>query len=236
MGFRTSTCRLKLPPWVGRSLLAFTTFASSRACLLHPGWTAPATGKLPETPLRACRAHAPTSPTDKGAREAPILQEFAGRRTVWACSVLLVVLSAAKASVAKGEWLRLRKRDPRDAEWWGKGGTMSAEAVQKAASTLTELQRYVLFDGGVEDDTDGRRFANGYEWDNSQEGVYVSAISGVPLFSSKDKMDESWLGWPGFRAPIDSKRLVVRPDPRDGTSVEVLDAASMTHLGHILDE
>merc|ERR1711920_1055691 len=125
--------------------------------------------------------------------------------------------------------------DPRAAQWWGTGGTMSQEAVREKAASLTDLQRYVLLEGGVEDDTDGRAFANGYDWDNTQEGVYVSAISGVPLFASKDKMQEPWLGWPGFRAPIDPKRLVVRPDPRDGTSVEVLDAASMTHLGHIMD-
>lgn len=120
-------------------------------------------------------------------------------------------------------------------EWWGKGGTMSAEDVQKAASSLTPLQRYVLLEGGVEDDTDDRKFANGYEWDNTEEGVYVSAISGVPLFSSRTKIQDPWLGWPGFSAPIDLKNVVLRQDPR-GENIEVLDRASMTHLGHIVDD
>eukprot|EP00415_Alexandrium_ostenfeldii_P003294 UN3294 len=48
-------------------------------------------------------------------------------------------------------------------------------------------------------------------------------------------MEDGRLGWPGFRAPIDSKRILSRPDPRDGISREVLDRASMTHLGHIVD-
>ena len=135
-----------------------------------------------------------------------------------------------------GWWLKERKKDPLAEERWGVGGTMRREEVEQAAANLTDLQRYVLLEGGVEDDTDGRRFVNGYEWDNTEEGVYVSAISGVPLFSSSKKMTDPKLGWPGFTAPIDPKRLVLRPDPRDGISREVLDAASRTHLGHIVDD
>lgn len=149
---------------------------------------------------------------------------------------MLAAASSATATAAKGEWLLGRRKDPRAAEWWGSGGTMSAEAVREAAASLTELQRYVLLEGGVEDDTEGRAFVNGYAWDNTEEGVYVSAISGAPLFSSRDKMEDPYLGWPGFRAPIDPKNIVVRKDPRGADSTEVLDRASMTHLGHIVDD
>lgn len=158
------------------------------------------------------------------------------RRTLLSCAGLAAPVLPSAAANAKFDWLSVRRVDPMAKEWWGTGGTMSAEEVQKAASSLTPLQRYVLLEGGVEDDTDGRAFANGYSWDNRETGVYVSAISGVPLFSSDAKIDDDRLGWPGFVAPIDPKKIVLRPDPRDGISREVLDRASMTHLGHIVDD
>ena len=42
---------------------------------------------------------------------------------------------------------------------------------------------------------------NGYGHDNKEDGVYVSAVSGLPLFDSKAKFD-SGTGWPSFWAPI----------------------------------
>ncbi len=39
-------------------------------------------------------------------------------------------------------------------------------------------------------------------YDNKEPGVYVSAVSGVPLFSSETKYD-SGTGWPSFYAPVD---------------------------------
>mmetsp|Transcript_126106 Transcript_126106/g.251825 ORF Transcript_126106/g.251825 Transcript_126106/m.251825 type:complete len:244 (-) Transcript_126106:63-794(-) len=169
-------------------------------------------------------------------QRAHSIEAACSRRVVLIPAGLLAAASGAQPASAyeRFDWLSQRKKDPLAAERWGRGGTMSEAAVQQAAASLTPLQRYVLLEGGVEDDTDGRRFVNGYEWDNTESGVYVSAISGVPLFSSRDKMEDPRIGWPGFRAPIDRQRLVVRSDPRDGVSVEVLDRASMTHLGHIL--
>jgi peptide methionine sulfoxide reductase msrA/msrB len=42
-------------------------------------------------------------------------------------------------------------------------------------------------------------FKNEY-WDNKREGIYVDVVSGIPLFSSKDKFD-SGCGWPSFTRP-----------------------------------
>lgn len=43
-------------------------------------------------------------------------------------------------------------------------------------------------------------------WNNHQKGVYVSAATGKPLFSSDTKFD-SGTGWPSFFKPIDPKKL-----------------------------
>ena len=44
-------------------------------------------------------------------------------------------------------------------------------------------------------------FRNAY-WNNKQEGIYVDAVSGEPLFSSLDKFD-SGTGWPSFTKPLE---------------------------------
>ena len=43
---------------------------------------------------------------------------------------------------------------------------------------------------------ENQAFNNDY-WDKFEDGVYLSASSGVPLFSSKEKFD-SGMGWPSF--------------------------------------
>jgi peptide-methionine (R)-S-oxide reductase len=46
-------------------------------------------------------------------------------------------------------------------------------------------------------------FRNPY-WDNHKKGIYLSAATGKPLFSSDAKF-ESGTGWPSFFKPIDMK-------------------------------
>jgi peptide-methionine (R)-S-oxide reductase len=73
--------------------------------------------------------------------------------------------------------------------------------------------------------------------------VYVGAISGLPLFSSKQKYD-SGTGWPSFYAPVSDDHVILRRDPADMqrtrdmryVRVEVLDAKSGAHLGHVFDD
>lgn len=44
-----------------------------------------------------------------------------------------------------------------------------------------------------------------------KKGVYVSAIGGLPLFSSEHKFD-SGTGWPSFFKPIDPAHVIEVPD------------------------
>ena len=78
-------------------------------------------------------------------------------------------------------------------------------------------------------------FKNKY-WDNHEEGIYVDAIDGTPLFASSAKFD-SGSGWPSFWSPLDEKRLSLREDLSFGMRrVEVRAATSGGHLGHLFED
>ncbi|CAJ1412794.1 unnamed protein product, partial [Effrenium voratum] len=104
-----------------------------------------------------------------------------------------------------------------------------------------KFQQRVLLKAATEPAFTGET-TNGFKWDNKEEGTYVSPISGEPLFSSKAKFN-SGTGWPSFWAPVNSDNVIERVDPVDKQTLpklfwrtEVLDAASMTHLGHVFDD
>ncbi len=78
-------------------------------------------------------------------------------------------------------------------------------------------------------------FKNPY-WDNHKKGVYVSAATGKPLFSSEAKF-ESGTGWPSFFKPIDEKLIKIVSDTSDGmVRDEVVEASTGLHLGHVFDD
>jgi peptide methionine sulfoxide reductase MsrA len=61
-------------------------------------------------------------------------------------------------------------------------------------------------------------------------------VGGLPLFRSEDKFD-SGTGWPSFTQPFDPDHVILRPDDALGMRrVEVLDARSGAHLGHVFDD
>lgn len=95
---------------------------------------------------------------------------------------------------------------------------------------LTPEQYRIMRQNGTE-----APFKNAY-WDNHEEGIYVDAISGVPLFSSKDKF-ESGTGWPSFTRPLASGAVKEISDTTHGMErVEVRSASSNSHLGHVFDD
>jgi len=95
---------------------------------------------------------------------------------------------------------------------------------------LTPLQYKVTQEKGTEPP-----FKNEY-WNNEKEGIYVDRVSGVPLFSSKDKFD-SGTGWPSFVRPLEPGNIVEKEDPGLFTTrTEVRCKLSDSHLGHVFND
>jgi peptide methionine sulfoxide reductase msrA/msrB len=100
----------------------------------------------------------------------------------------------------------------------------------KLKKELTPLQYKVALEDGTEPP-----FRNKY-WDNKKEGIYVSIVSGEPLFSSKDKF-KSGTGWPSFTKPIEKTAVKEITDKSLGIArVEVRSVKVDSHLGHVFND
>jgi peptide methionine sulfoxide reductase msrA/msrB len=78
-------------------------------------------------------------------------------------------------------------------------------------------------------------FNNKY-WNNKKEGIYVDAVSGEPLFSSKEKFD-SGTGWPSFFEALEPENIVIVEDRSFGmTRLEVRSKYADSHLGHLFND
>jgi methionine-R-sulfoxide reductase len=70
----------------------------------------------------------------------------------------------------------------------------------------------------------------------SEPGVFYSAATGQPLFTTDTKF-KSGTGWPSFYKPISEDAVVLKEDNSLGMSrVEVLDSSSGSHLGHVFKD
>jgi len=95
---------------------------------------------------------------------------------------------------------------------------------------LTPIAFEIMVNRGTESP-----YQNQY-YNNHEKGIYVSASTGEPLFSSNDKFD-SGTGWPSFTKPINSKSVMVVHDTSFGMSRnEVVEAKTGLHLGHVFDD
>ena len=65
---------------------------------------------------------------------------------------------------------------------------MTEAQIQEAAKNLSDLQRKVLLQAGTERAGSGTT-VNGVSGSTKEEGTWVSAISGVPVFPSSSKYD-----------------------------------------------
>ena len=118
--------------------------------------------------------------------------------------------------------------DPPVAKKDAKYAMALSEAEWKAK--LTPTQYYILREEGTE------RAGTGKYDHFYKKGIYYSAASLQPLFSSEAKFD-SGTGWPSFYAPInpDAVRLII--DKSLGMErIAVVDSKSGSHLGHVFND
>jgi peptide-methionine (R)-S-oxide reductase len=113
---------------------------------------------------------------------------------------------------------------------------LTLEERNKIAKELPGTTRSVALNNGTEPAFTGQT-VNGYSHDNKKAGLYVSAVGGLPLFSSDTKFD-SGTGWPSFWAPIDSEHVIEVKDNSIPfmSRVEVIDARGGAHLGHVFND
>lgn len=102
--------------------------------------------------------------------------------------------------------------------------------IEEIAKTLTPDQVKVTQFAGTEPAFCGRL-------ENHKEaGIYVCVVGGLPLFKSSAKFD-SGTGWPSFFEPFDPDHVIEKADLAHGMRrVEILDARSGSHLGHVFDD
>eukprot|EP00929_Paragymnodinium_shiwhaense_P078549 TRINITY_DN40735_c0_g1_i1.p1 TRINITY_DN40735_c0_g1~~TRINITY_DN40735_c0_g1_i1.p1 ORF type:complete len:301 (+),score=51.09 TRINITY_DN40735_c0_g1_i1:121-1023(+) len=129
---------------------------------------------------------------------------------------------------------------------------MTKKEVKAIVNEMPRLTQEVLFQRGsmtargqtrgyVEEPPYRGKTSNGYSFNNMEEGVYASAVSGVPLFSSQAKY-EAQTGWMAFYTPLDQDRILERILPYDVENptmyqrIELLDRASMTHIGFKMED
>ncbi len=106
--------------------------------------------------------------------------------------------------------------------------------IQKTDSEWKKILSPVAFQVMVKGSTEAP-FNNAYH-DNHEKGIYVSAATGEPLFSSEDKF-ESGTGWPSFTKPIKAGAIAIVKDTSHGmVRNEVVEAKTGLHLGHVFDD
>lgn len=111
------------------------------------------------------------------------------------------------------------------------GTSTKTETIERDwKEILTPMQYYVMVEKGTE-----RPFQNEY-FDNHAPGIYVSAATGEPLFTSDNKFD-SGTGWPCFSDVIDTSLVMIVKDYSHGmVRDEVVEKSTGLHLGHLFKD
>ena len=108
---------------------------------------------------------------------------------------------------------------------------MSKKYVEKDwKKVLTAEQYRILRKKGTEPPFTGKYLKN------KEDGTYVCAACGNPLFSSKTKFD-SGSGWPSFWEAIENENIELKTDSSFRMNrIEALCSKCGGHLGHIFDD
>jgi methionine-R-sulfoxide reductase len=156
------------------------------------------------------------------------------RKPLYFVGILILSLSACAGEGSKGT----SPNEEVEIEW--KGGIMVKKAdaenicrvdvTPELLALLSPEQYRVLVKSATEPP-----FDNAY-WDNHEPGIYVDAIDGTPLFSSKEKYD-SGSGWPSFWEAIADDRIEYVEDLSYGMKrIEIKSKSSGGHLGHVFED
>ena len=106
--------------------------------------------------------------------------------------------------------------------------------VRKSEAEWKKILSPVSFQVMVKRGTEAP-YNNAYH-DHHEKGIYVSAATGEPLFSSDDKFD-SGTGWPSFTKPIRMGAVAVVRDVSHGmVREEIVEAQTGLHLGHVFND
>jgi peptide-methionine (R)-S-oxide reductase len=109
-----------------------------------------------------------------------------------------------------------------------------AEKIRKTDAEwkkqLSPEQYYVAREKGTEPPFTGKFH------DSHDDGTYVCACCGLPLFSSDTKF-ESGSGWPSFHSPVVAENVTMETDSTHGMRrTEVLCSKCDAHLGHVFED
>jgi peptide-methionine (R)-S-oxide reductase len=112
--------------------------------------------------------------------------------------------------------------------------TMSNTKVEKTnqewETCLTPEQFKILREKGTEAAFTGKYY------NHHEDGTYICAACGEPLFSSITKFD-SGTGWPSFYKPVDNGSVATETDKSHGmTREEVICKKCGSHLGHVFND
>jgi peptide methionine sulfoxide reductase msrA/msrB len=150
-------------------------------------------------------------------------------KNVTLLATLLSFLGLTSAQCAQ-EGSEPRRATPRVSHSGHDLSPLAPERIAEIVSTLDPLAVKVTQHEGTE------RAGTSPLLAEKRPGTYVSVVGGLPLFRSEDKF-ESGTGWPSFTRPIDPDHVVLKEDRSLGMKrVEVLDARSGAHLGHVFDD
>ncbi len=106
--------------------------------------------------------------------------------------------------------------------------------IQKSDSEWKKILSPIAFEIMVKRGTE-KPYKNPY-YNNHQKGIYVSAATNEPLFSSDDKF-ESGTGWPSFTKAIKNGVITTVKDNTLGMERdEVIETKTGLHLGHVFDD